>query len=107
MKKYPINKITVEVEALGGEVTLNELTVEYRDRCNKEPEYDTPANALINAGLSPEQVAKLGENVAIALMNEVIDLTYPGVREEMKRMVEDGTYQKPSAEEKEKVKKNL
>jgi hypothetical protein len=107
MLKFPTNKIKVEVEALGGVVELSELTIDYRDKCNKDKSFDTPKNVLLNAGLTEDQVSKLGERVATELMNAVIDLTYPGVRAEMERMVADDTYKAPTDDEIEESKKNL
>lgn len=106
MRKFPIKTITVDVEALGGKVTIHELTIEFRDKCNDDPTFDTPRNGLLGAGLSEDQVKCLGENVAIELYNEVIDLTYPNMREKLESMLKDGTYTPPSEEDVEKSKKN-
>ena len=106
MKKFPINKIVVDVEVLGGEITLTELTQEHRVECNKDREYDTPRNGLLCAGLTNEQVDKLGEGVLIALYEEVIDLTYPNARKELKALEEAGNYTPPTEEEAEESKKN-
>ena len=106
MKKYPINKITVDVEALGGEIELTEFTQEYRVLCGKTEGYDTPLNGLINAGLTEEQVLSLGERVATALYEDVVELTYPNMMEELKRLQEAGEYIPPTEEEIEESKKN-
>lgn len=106
MKKFPINKIEVDVEALGGVITLTEFTQAYRVACNADKGFDTPRNGLINAGLTEEQVDKLGENVTIALYNEVVDLTYPNAREELQKLIDSGEYTPPTDEEREDVKKN-
>ncbi len=106
MKKFPINKIIVDVEALGGKVELCELNQEYRVNCNNDNTFDTPRNGLINAGLTEEQVNILGERVAQALYEEVVTLTYPNAVEELKAMMESGTYVPPTEEEKEISKKN-
>lgn len=106
MKKFPINKITVDVEALGGEISLNEFTQEYRVQCSKDPEHDTVSNGLENAGLSKEQVMGLGEGVARALYDEVVELTYPDAVAELKALKESGEYKEPTDEEKEEAKKN-
>lgn len=106
MKKFPINTVTVDVEALGGEVTLNELTTAYRVECNKDSTYDTPRNALINAGLTGEEVDMLGERVLVALYEEVIDLTYPNAREQLKAEMEAGNFTEPTEEEITDSKKN-
>lgn len=106
MKKFPINKIDVDVEALGGKIVLTELTQAYRVKCNDDKSFDTPRNGLINAGLTEEQVDLLGERVAVALYEEVIDLTYPNLRKEVDEMIASGTYKEPTAEEIEEAKKN-
>lgn len=106
MKKFPMNKVIVDVEALGGEITLYELTQVYRVTCNKDSAYDTPRNALINAGLTEDQVDKLGERVARALYEEVIELTYPNATAELKALMESGEYKEPTEDEVEESKKN-
>lgn len=106
MKKFPINKIVVDVEALGGEVTLTELTQVYRVECNKDPKFDNPRNGLVNAGLTNEQVDLLGERVATALYEEVVELTYPNATAELKAQMEAGTYVAPTEDETEESKKN-
>lgn len=106
MKKFPINTIIVDIEALGGEVTLNELTQEYRVKCHQDKRYDTPSNGLLNAGLTQEQINKLGERVAIAVFEAVIDLTYPNAREDMQKMIDSGEYKEPTVLESEELKKN-
>lgn len=106
MKKFPINKIEVEVEALGGVVTLFELTQEYRVLCNKDKSFDTPRNALLMHGLTEDQVNKLGERVAEALYEEIIDLTYPHARKQLQEMIEKGEYTPPTEDEIEESKKN-
>ena len=47
MNKYPINKVTVDVEVLGGELTLTEFTQEYRVLTTKDPSFDTPVNGFL------------------------------------------------------------
>lgn len=106
MKKYPINKIVVDVEALGGEIELRELTQRYRVMCNQDKSHDTPTNALINAGLTEEQVGELGQNIVPALYELVIDLTYPNARQELEKMIKAGTFVEPTEEEQEESKKN-
>ena len=106
MKKFPINSITVEVEALGGEVTLTEFTQEYRVQCSKDNEFDTPVNGLVNAGLTREQSLILGEGVAKAIYEAVVELTYPNVMAELKRLQESGDYTPPTEEDEEESKKN-
>lgn len=106
MKKFPINLITVDIEALGGETTLSEFTQAYRVECNKDRKYDTPRNGLINAGLTEEEFNLLGEQVAIALYNEVIDLTYPNARKELQDKIDAGEYEEPTEDEVEESKKN-
>jgi len=98
--------MTVDVEALGGEITITELTQEYRVECNEDQLYDTPMNGLLNAGLTQEQINKLGQNTVTALYEEVIDLTYPNAREELEKLIKDGTYKEPTKEEIEESKKN-
>ncbi len=106
MKKYPELTIDVEVEALGGVVTLKEFTQEYRVLCNNDKSFDTPRNALMMHGLTEEQVNKLGESVAKALYEEIIDLTYPNAREQLEKLIEDGEYTPPTEDEIEESKKN-
>jgi len=106
LKKFPINSITVDVEALGGATILTEFTQEYRVKCNEDREYDTPVNGLLNAGLTQEQVEKLGQNVVVALYEEVIDLTYPNQRNELQAMIDSGEYKEPTEDEIEESKKN-
>lgn len=106
MKKFPINSITVEVEALGGEITLNELNQRYRVQCNKDKTFDNPRNGLINAGLTEDQVDLLGERVAVALYDEVVELTYPNARAELEQMIKNGTFKKPTKDEQDESKKN-
>lgn len=105
-KYYPIRKIKADIEVLGGEITLSELTVGHRLKVNEDSEFDTPTNALIDAGLTLEQVNKLGSNVANDLYNDIVDLTYPQAREEMMKMLEDGNYIAPTETEIELSKKN-
>jgi hypothetical protein len=106
LKKHPIKKITVDVEALGGKVELVELTTRYKDMCNDDPTYDTPKNCLMTAGLTEEQYYKLGETVATDLVNEVIDLTYPNMRQKLQELMDSGEYKPPTEEEMEESKKN-
>jgi hypothetical protein len=106
VKKYPIKKIKVDIEVLGGVIELSELTTKHKDLCNDNPEYDTPKNGLINAGLTEEQFDLLGEGVARELMNDVIDLTYPNMRQKLNELIEKGEYTPPSDEEIEESKKN-
>jgi len=106
MKKFPSKKIELDIEALGGVITLTELTIEYRELCNQDPSYDNTTNGLINAGMTQEQVNKLGENVGKEIMNEVIDLTYPNMREKLQELIESGEYVPPTKTEKEESKKN-
>lgn len=105
MKKYPKNRITVDVEALGGEVTLTELTQGYRYESNANPELDTPRLGLINAGLTEDQINLLGERVLIDLYDEVVELTYPNARAELQRLIDEGLYTPPTDNEKEESKK--
>lgn len=106
MKKFPIRKITVEVEALGGKVILSEFTQAYRVQCNEDQDFDTPWNGLINAGLTEEQVGKLGEGVAGDLYREVVELTYPNAMKRLKELQESGEYEPPTEKEIEDAKKN-
>ena len=106
MIKFPINKIEVDIEALGGKIILTELTTEYRDLCNDNQSHDNPKNGLINAGLSEDQYHKMGEQTAIAVYNAVVDLTYPNAREKLKEMMESGEYVPPSTDEVKDSKKN-
>ena len=106
MIKFPKNSITVDIEALGGATTLTELTLEYRVLCNEDTTYDSPMNGLQDAGLTKEQVLKLGENTSIAVYKAVVDLTYPNARAELERMIADGTYKPPTKEQEKKAKKN-
>ena len=106
MKKFPINSITIDIEALGGEITLTEFTQEYRVQCGKEEGFDTPINGLQNAGLTKEQVLSLGEGVAKAIYEEIVELTYPNVMAELKRLKEEGEYKEPTEEEIKESKKN-
>ena len=106
IKKFPINSTIVDVEALGGTITLNEFTQEYRVKCNKDHDYDTPTNGLLNAGLTQEQINKLGQNVIVALYEEVIDLTYPNARKELQAQIDSGEYKEPTEDEVEESKKN-
>jgi len=105
-KDYPIKKITVNVEALGGEVTLTEFKQNYRVACGEDKTYDTPINGLQNAGLTEEQVLELGEGVAKDLYEAVVELTYPNVMAEIKKLQEEGNYTPPTEEEMEQAKKN-
>ena len=107
MNKYPINTITVDVEALGGKITLNEFTHEYRVKTTKDQMFDTPFNGLLNAGLTEEQCLKLGETVLKALYQEVVELTYADELKQLKELKESGKYKEPTEEEIEESKKNL
>jgi len=107
MKKFPINSVEVDVEALGGKIVLTELTQAFRVQCNNDKSFDTPRNGLVNAGLTEDQVDLLGERVAVALYEEVIDLTYPDLREEVNEMIASGTYKAPTNDEIEEAKKNF
>ena len=106
MNKYPINKVTVDVEVLGGELTLTEFTQEYRVLTTKDPSFDTPFNGLLNAGLSEEQCLMLGEGVAKALYQEVVELTYSDELAQLKLLQESGEYVAPTEAEIEESKKN-
>lgn len=106
MKKFPINSITVDVEALGGEVTLTEFTQEYRYKCTKDDTYDNPINGLVNAGLTQEEALKLGEGVAKAIYGEIVELTYPNAVAELKALQEAGEYVPPTDKDLEEAKKN-
>lgn len=105
MIKFPIKRFTVDIEALG-EITLTELTTEYRIRCNEDPTFDTPTNALINAGLKQEDISKLGESLLPELYLALIEFTYPNASEELAKQKEDGTYVEPTEEDIEESKKN-
>ena len=104
-KSYPINKFTADIEVLGGEITLTELTQDFRDHCNDDSGFDTPRNALINAGLTEDQVDKLGVNVIVAIYNDIVDFTYPNMREEYEKMISEKDYTPPTEEEIEDSKK--
>ena len=106
MKKFPINKVEVDVEALGGAITLTELTQVYRVECNNDSEFDTPVNALLNAGLTFDQISLLGEQVIVGLYNEVIDLTYPNARKELQQQISSGEYKPSTPDEELNAKKN-
>ncbi len=106
MMKFPTKRLEVDVEALGGVIHLNEFTIMYRDKCNEDRDFDTPKNGLIDAGLTEEQVMKLGEQTAIDLYTAVVDFTYPKLREQIQTMIDDGTYVEPTEEEQEESKKN-
>ena len=106
MKKYPINTVTVDVEALGGEIELSEFTQEYRVLIAKDPAFDTPTNGLMNAGLTKEQCMKLGNNVAKGLYQEVVELTYVDELAQLKQLKELGEYVEPTKDELEESKKN-
>ena len=102
-----MKKVVVDVEALGGKITLYELTQEYRVECNEDDTFDTPTNGLLNAGLTLEQIHKLGQHTVVSLYEEVIDLTYPNARVELENMIKDGTFKLPTDKEKEESKKNF
>lgn len=104
--KYPITKMTADIEVLGGEITLTELTLGYRDLINDDPSLDTPRNALLCCGLTKEQVDLLGEQVAGNLYKDIIDMTYPDARTAVEAMMDDGTYVEPTADETTIAKKN-
>lgn len=106
MKKFPMNKVVVDVEALGGEITLYEFTQVYRVQCNNDSEFDNPTNGLLNAGLTQEQTDKLSERTARALYEEVVELTYPNATAELKKLMESGEYTEPTDDEVEESKKN-
>jgi len=106
MKKYPIKRVVVDIEALGGEVELTELSIRYREMCNQDRSFDTPRNALLDAGLTNEQIDLLGDGVANELMKELIDLTYPELRENMERLIASGEYEPPTEAQMEEAKKN-
>lgn len=106
MKKFPSNKLVIDVEALGGEVTLYELNQEYKVECNRDASFDTPHNALLNIGFKEEDILKLGQRVIVDIYKEIIDLTYPNVRAELEQQIKDGTFEEPSEEDVEESKKN-
>lgn len=101
-----MNTMTVFIESLDREVVLNELTQEYRIKSSKDDGFDTPLNALINAGLSKEDALKIGQNVAKAIYQDIVELTYPEQVAEIKRLQESGEYTPPTKEDIAKSKKN-
>jgi len=106
MKKYPIRKIKLDVEALGGVIELHELSIRYKELCNADSSHDTVKNGLMDAGMTEEQYLSLSEQTSVDIMNDVIDLTFPNARAELQRMIEEGTFVPPTEEEKEASKKN-
>ena len=105
-KSYPIKKFTIDVEVLGEEVVLTELTQDYRDQCIDDPELDTPRNALLSVGMTEEQIKKLGVSLLPEIYADLVDFTYPNLREEYAKMIEAEGYVEPTEEEAEESKKN-
>ena len=105
-KSYPIKKFTVSIEALGEELVLTELTQSYRDRCMDNPEEDTPRNALLSAGMTEEQYEKIGVSLIPEIYGDLVDFTYPNLREEYEKMIAEEGYVEPTEAEAEESKKN-
>ena len=61
---------------------------------------------MLHAGITEEQVDKIGERTARLIYNEIVELTYPGQFSELQRMIEEGEYTPPTEEEIEESKKN-
>jgi len=106
MDKYPSTRKTVFVEDLDKEIVIRELTVGYLKTAQADPEYDTPTEALKMCGLSDEDIDSLGMSVLNTLYADIVDLTYPGMRELREQQIAEGTYVAPTDEESEKSKKN-
>ena len=104
-KSYPIKKFTLNIEALGEEIVLTELTQDYRDHCIDNPEDDTPKNALLSVGMTEEQYKKLGVSLIPEIYGDLVDFTYPNMREEYEKMIAEEDYKEPTEEEVEESKK--
>lgn len=106
MKKYPINSVVIDVEALGGEIKLSEFTQEYRVMIAKDPTFDTHVNGLINAGLTKEQCMKLTPRVLKDLYQDAVELTYADELKYLQELKDAGQYVEPTKDEIEESKKN-
>ena len=82
MLKFPERSFKVDITPLGV-IELKELSVAYRHKCNEDPQYDTAENVLIDAGMSVDQVGKLGVSQVSELALEVVEFTYPGTKEKI------------------------
>jgi len=78
MKTIMPKTLTVKIERLNKEIEIWDLSVEYIDRAKQNPDIDTPENAIRHsAGLSDEEIGKLGRHEIAELYRLILELTFP------------------------------
>jgi hypothetical protein len=96
---FPVRSFKANIGGIG-EVELNELSVKYRIECSDDPTKDTAHNTLLDAGMTEDQIMRLGVSQLEAIAIEVIDFTYPGLKERL------GELKDLTPTEKDELKKN-
>ena len=107
MREYPTKRETVFIEDLGREIVIRELTTGYIKNSQTDPEFDTAANAVkLLCGLADEEIDMLGVSTLADIYRDIIDLTYPGMRDLRDKQIAEGSYKKPNDDEVKDTKKN-
>ncbi len=80
----PQNFVGIAVQRWDRIIEAHEFTVRHRLRIMKDPDYDTPMNALLDTtDLSMDEIEDLTERELDMFYDAVIENSYPGVREKL------------------------
>ena len=80
---YPEVSKKFFLERIGKEITLYDMSLKFRLDLAENPELGTPKNVLIDAGMSEEDIERLGAKTVEQLHLEVLRLTYPELMEKV------------------------
>ena len=99
----PQSLVTIYIERLEKTYIAHEFTVRHRLRLIKDPDFDTPANAVLDTtDMTMEEIELLTERELDQFYDAVIENSYPGVRAKLAA----GELEEPNAVDSEKLKKN-